>query len=114
MQELLSELKANALQLVNISRGAYDAPLVQELFAKQEDLVQEISARKNSLSPEEQACINEVEGLNTAFIQNLKIRKGLIEKEIQTIHKTASGLQVLKELYGPSKLQRPKRINRVS
>ena len=119
-----------AKKLTKLSSGNFDAEEVNHLQEQQTEYLTELVDLEKSLSksyadgwgkafPKALLEVKELkQAINKAsqeFIQNLKVRKELIQIDIQEINKTKSALSAVKELYGTGNQQsRRQKVNALS
>lgn len=130
MEAVAKALVANAEKLVLASQEAASAEDLQPLQSEQDQLVNELleldkmlqskGAKPHSDHPswiDIEALLETFEDLNQTFITNLKVRKELIQFELQDIKKAKKGLNSVKGSYGalvPSKDKKRKSQNKIN
>ena len=126
MESVLDALVENAESLKELSSGTIASEELAKLQATQEALIADLvkkdaKAQKLDKAEREQPAWGRIQQkletfatLNDAFINNLSVRKGLIQFEIQDIKKTRQSLVEMKVRYGPKPGDDKPRINTVS
>jgi len=130
MDHLLQQLVSNAEQLYKESTQAISEETLMPLQNQQEELINAIVALNSSLESDNVTDSPLWEGiqeklvifqeLNNSFINNLRVRKGLVNVEIKDVKKHQSQLSQLKAAYGKKNqsqkvfsTKKTKRINTV-
>lgn len=116
MESLLAELLQTARALKDVSSREISEEELMPLQDRQEELIEEIAKIDRSLARMKDKSFKEtpnwvnVQGalvkfqeLNDQFIENMKVRKGLIDFDLKDVRKTRKAMAGLKESYGRSK-----------
>lgn len=125
MKETIDKIFSCAKQLEAMSCNEWDNQCLEGLLVKQESFMKELLLqkrclqenygkswkKKNPLTSDKIAVkLKAIEKFYQRFIQNVSIRKGLIQTELSEINKTKRTLSTVKDLYGGS-LKHKKRFN---
>lgn len=128
MVELVEQLSANAQQLVDHSTGTISEDQLAELQEQQQALITALNKldRKQQKSGEKplsdawpkhwkkiEEHLELFAELNEVFIQNLQVRKGLIQFDLNQVKKARKTVSDVKGAYGQAP-RRSRRINRLS
>jgi hypothetical protein len=115
MEQLVIQLVKNAEDLKLQSKGSMDPASLDGLQEFQEKLVAEIMACDHELTTSSngnkksfenkkewkniESLLNQFQGLNTDFINNVKVRQGLIQFEVKELRKAKQLLMDMKNSY---------------
>lgn len=117
----LDAVMDNAIALKTASQG--DSPHLKDLQAEQKQLVAYLLEEENQLikaygknwkeeapftSTRIEEKIQKIQWLHKQFIQNLIVRKKLIELEVNELNKARRSLAKMKNFYGPKREARTK------
>ena len=126
METVLDALVTNAESLKKLSMETVTTEELTKLQETQEGLLADLIKKDRAVQklgtvvhsePAWQSIQNKLEGfskLNETFIENLSVRKGLIQFEIQEVKKTRQSLGEMKSRYGTKPSDGKKRINKLS
>jgi hypothetical protein len=129
LEELETTVEAlieNAKALIEVSRGSVTAEELSKLQGRQEELIAEIikkdkavqklgdGVKSESAWSRIQEKLDLFGTLNESFIQNLSIRKGLINFEIEEVRKTRKSLAHVRTRYGNQPGDEKSRVNTIS
>lgn len=118
LEDTLCQMSRNARKLTALSIGAFDAKQVEDVQSKQKTLIkkfQECSISflgENHVLPDEMTEeIREIQRENERFINNLVVRKALVQNELEEINKASGTMQEIKPRYGKTSLDYRQKVS---